>query len=101
MHHEESAAVHPRPGSGFPELTVMIEKYYTPEHRDDLQQRERGLGAGAIQQTEKEWSQLIAMLELVQRWQELMGGFTGEDAHPWLAASASTWPASRAAAALT
>jgi hypothetical protein len=41
------------------------------------------------------------MLELAQRWQELMGEFTGEDIHPWLAASTSTWPASRAAAAST
>jgi hypothetical protein len=35
-----------------------------------------------IQQTESEWSQLIAMLELVQRWEELIGEFTREDAHP-------------------
>jgi hypothetical protein len=53
------------------------------------------------QRTEREWSQLIAMLELVQRWQELIGEFAGEDAQPRLAASASTWPASRAAAVLT
>jgi hypothetical protein len=79
----------------------MMEKYYTREQPDDLERRERELGAGAIRQTEREWSQLIAMLELVQRWQELMGEFTGEDAHPWLAASASIWPTSRAAAALT
>jgi hypothetical protein len=41
----------------------MIERYYPRQRRDDLQRRERGLGAGAIQQTESEWSQLIAMLE--------------------------------------
>jgi hypothetical protein len=52
-------------------------------------------------QAERDWSQFIAMLELVQRWQELIGELTGEDTHTWLAASASTWPASRAAAALT
>jgi hypothetical protein len=79
----------------------MIEKYYTREQPDDLQHRERGLGAGAIQQPESEWGQLIAMLELAQRWQGLIGECTGEDAHPWLAASASTRPASRAAAAST
>jgi hypothetical protein len=53
----------------------------------------------ALQQTDSEWSQLIAMLELAQRWQELIGGFTDDDPHPRLAASASTWPTSRAAAA--
>jgi hypothetical protein len=79
----------------------MIEKHYSREQPDDLQRREPGIGAGAIQQTKTEWSQLIAMLELAQRWQELIGGFTDDDAHPWLAASASTWPASRAAAAST
>jgi hypothetical protein len=41
------------------------------------------------------------MLELAQRWQELIGEYTGEDAHLWLAASASTWPGSRAAAPST
>jgi hypothetical protein len=79
----------------------MIEKRDTREQPDDLRQRERGLGAGAVQRTESEWSQVIAMLELAHRWQELIGEFTGEDAHPWLTASASTRPASRAAAALT
>jgi hypothetical protein len=41
------------------------------------QRREGGLGAGAVQQTESAWSQLIAMLELAQRWQELIGEFAG------------------------
>jgi hypothetical protein len=54
----------------------MIEKYYPREQPDDLRRREPGIGAGAIQQTKTEWSQLIAMLELAQRWQELMGEFT-------------------------
>jgi hypothetical protein len=79
----------------------MLEKYYTREQPDDLQRRERGLEAGAVRQAESDWSQVIAMLELAQRWEELVGEFTGEAAHPWLAASASTRPASRAAAALT
>jgi hypothetical protein len=42
-----------------------------------------------IQQTESEWSQLIAMLDW-QRWRELTGELTGKDAQPWLAGSAST-----------
>jgi hypothetical protein len=67
----------------------------------ELQQRDRERGAGAVGQTESEWSQLIGMLDLAQRWQELIGDFTSEDADPWLAASASTWPASRAAGAMS
>jgi hypothetical protein len=61
--------------------TVMIEKYCTHEKPEDLRRRERGPGAGAVGQTEREWGQLIAMLELAQRWQELVGEFTGEGAH--------------------
>ena len=60
----------------------MIATYYMRERPEDRHRRERGLGAGTIQQTEGEWSQLIAMLELAQRWQELIGEITGEDAHP-------------------
>ena len=63
-------------------MTAMIEEYYTRERPDDLQRRERGLGTGWIQQTESEWSQLIAMLELTQRWHELIGELADEDAHP-------------------
>jgi hypothetical protein len=80
-------------------VTVMIEKYYTTGQPDDLHRRERGLEAGGVRWLESEWNQLIAMLELAQRWEELIGEFTGEGAHLWLAASASTWPASIAAAA--
>jgi hypothetical protein len=82
-------------------VTVMIKMYYTREQPDDLQRRERGLGAWTLQQTEREWSELIAMLELVQRWQELIDDFTGEDAQPPFAAAASPQPAPRAATGLT
>jgi hypothetical protein len=59
----------------------MIEMYCTREQRDDLPRRERGLGARTVQQTESEWSQLIGILELARRWQELIGECTGEDVH--------------------
>jgi hypothetical protein len=76
-------------------VTVTIERYYTREPRDDLQRRDRGLAPGAVQQTESEWSQLIGMLELAQRWQELMREFTGEDAHPVRAGADDLRSASR------
>lgn len=71
----------------------MIEKYYTRDQPADLQTRE--LGAGAIEQTESDWSQLIAMVELGRRWQELIGDFTGEDAHPDGSGADDPWSASR------
>jgi DNA-binding transcriptional MerR regulator len=77
------------------EATVMIERYFVPEQRDQLRQRERELGSEAIQQAQKEWSDLIdavkrehakgadpespRMRKLARRWQELVGQFTGGD----------------------
>jgi hypothetical protein len=63
-------------------VIATIEMHCTREQRDDFQRGERELAASAVQQTESEWSQLIAMLELSQRWQELIDEFTAEDAHP-------------------
>ena len=60
----------------------MIEMYDSREQPDDLQRRDRGLAAGAGQPAESEWSQLIGILELAQRWQDLIGEFIGEDANP-------------------
>jgi hypothetical protein len=57
-------------------VIATIEMRCTREQRDDLQRGERRLAATAAQQTESEWSQLISMLELSQRWQELIGEFT-------------------------
>jgi hypothetical protein len=76
-------------------VTLTIEIDGTREQRDDLQRSERGLAVGAVQQTESEWSRLIAMLELSQRWQELAGEFTGEDGHPARASADDFWSASR------
>jgi hypothetical protein len=69
-------------------VTVTTQKHHTPKQPEDPQRHERRL-AGTVQQTEREWGQLIAMLDLAQRWQELIGEFTGEDAHPCSAAAAS------------
>jgi len=77
------------------EVTVMIEKYYTPQQLEQLAQRERELGPGEIEQAQRGWEELIAavkherdqgtdpagprMQELARRWQELIGQFTGGD----------------------
>jgi DNA-binding transcriptional MerR regulator len=48
------------------EVTVMIEKYYTEEQREQLSQRTREVGAEAIEQVEREWSELIAAVKAEQ-----------------------------------
>jgi hypothetical protein len=50
----------------------------TPRGRESC----HGLGPGAVGQTESEWSQLIAMLELAQLWEELIGEVPAENALP-------------------
>ncbi len=73
----------------------MIEKYYTPEQRGRLAERKRELGVEAIEQTQRDWAELIAavkterergtdptgptMQTLAGRWRELIGRFTGGD----------------------
>jgi hypothetical protein len=56
--------------------TVVIETYPAREQGDDLHRRGRGLEDEAVRQTESEWSEPIAMLELARRWQELLCEFT-------------------------
>jgi MerR family transcriptional regulator, thiopeptide resistance regulator len=78
------------------EVTIMIEKYYTPQQLEQLAQRERELGPEAVEQAQREWGELITSVEreraqgtdfasprmqdLARRWQELIGRFTGGDA---------------------
>ncbi len=78
------------------EVTIMSEKYYTPEQREQLRQRAQDLGPEAIERAERDWSELIAAVqnerergtdpasprlhELARRWQELIEQFTGGDA---------------------
>ncbi len=41
----------------------MIEKYYTPEQLEQLRRRERDLGGEAIEQAQRDWSELIAAVK--------------------------------------
>lgn len=77
------------------EVTMMIEKYYTPDQLEQLKERERQLGPEAIEQAQRDWEELIAevrreqargsdptsppVLALARRWQELIEQFTGGD----------------------
>jgi DNA-binding transcriptional MerR regulator len=74
----------------------MAEQYYTPEQREQLRERAREIGHGAIASAEREWPQLMAAVEaerakgtdpadprvqqLAARWRELVEQFTGGDA---------------------
>ena len=42
------------------EMTVMIEKYYTPEQLKELEDRRLALGDDAMQSAQQEWMELIA-----------------------------------------
>ncbi|BAC91598.1 MerR family transcriptional regulator [Gloeobacter violaceus] len=75
------------------EAMNMLEKYYTPEQLEELQQRRQQLGEERIRAVEAEWPTLIArvraemdrgtdpadptMQQLARRWQELIEEFTG------------------------
>ncbi|HLG76780.1 MAG TPA: MerR family transcriptional regulator [Ktedonobacteraceae bacterium] len=75
--------------------TVMLEKYYSAEQRDYLKQRAEKLGVSAIQDAERQWSELIAgvrahmqrgsrpdsaeVQELALKWLALIEQFTGGD----------------------
>jgi hypothetical protein len=74
---------------------TMIEKYYTPEQQQQLEQRRDELVDHGIRQGERDWAALIAalraerasgtrptdpqMLELARQWQALIEQFTGGD----------------------
>ncbi len=74
---------------------TMMDKYYTPEQLDKLEQRRKQLGEAAQQQYHRDWEELIAtakshhekgtdptdpqMLEVARRWRELIELFTGGD----------------------
>ena len=83
------------------ETIAMIERYYTEEQLQQLEQRRKDLGEDTIKSVEQEWPQLIAKVRdamsrgldpksaevkpLLKRWQELVEMFTGGD--PGIAAS--------------
>ena len=78
------------------EASTMMEKYFTPEQREQIEQRGRELGAERIQAVEQEWPTVIAGMQaamqlrkdpaseevqaLARRWRALVREFTGGDA---------------------
>ncbi len=77
------------------EMSERIERYYTPEQLEYLEQRRRELGEDRIRAGEEEWSRLIQQVRaemeagtnpadervqlLARRWMELVQEFTGGD----------------------
>ncbi|HKZ27538.1 MAG TPA: MerR family transcriptional regulator [Rubrobacteraceae bacterium] len=77
------------------EMSERIERYYTPEQLEYLEQRRRELGEERIRASEEEWPELIEQVRaemeagtdpadervqlLAQRWIELIQEFTGGD----------------------
>jgi DNA-binding transcriptional MerR regulator len=86
------------------EVMKMHEKYYTPEQLAELEERRQQMGAAAIEQSQKDWTDLIAEMrvemeagsdpagprvqELAERWQTLIEAFTG--GNPEIAKSLKT-----------
>ena len=78
------------------EVMTMIEKHYSQEQLDQLEERHRALGPEGMERAQRDWADLIAALErereagtdpaephvqeLVARWEELIRQFTGGDA---------------------
>lgn len=74
------------------EVTNMLDKYYTPEQREELKQRREALGDERIRQSEAEWKELMEQVraemdrgtdpadervqQLAQRWMGLVREFT-------------------------
>ncbi len=85
-------------------MSERLEKYYTPEQLEELEQRRRALGEERIRQGEAEWAELIEQVRtemekgtdpadervqlLARRWMELVNEFTGGD--PGIERSVST-----------
>ena len=71
----------------------MLDKYYTPEQKEELKERGRQLGEDRIRQAETEWQEIIAQVRaameagvdpasepirrLARRSKELVEAFTG------------------------
>lgn len=74
---------------------TMLEKYYTPEQLEKLEQRRKELGEEAEEQYQRDWDELIdtakrhyaqgtdpadpAMQDVARKWRELIELFTGGD----------------------
>jgi DNA-binding transcriptional MerR regulator len=77
------------------EVMIAMEKYYTPEQLDQLEQRRRALGEAGMERAQQDWADLIAEVEaaraagtdpadpevqaLTVRWRALIEQFTGGD----------------------
>lgn len=75
------------------EAMTMLDKYYTPEQLEEIQERGKQMGEARIRQAETDWQELIAQVRehmekgtdpasepvraLAQRWTELLQAFTG------------------------
>ena len=86
------------------EMTTMHERYYTKEQLEQLEQRAKEWGPEAIEQSQRDWADLIAEVEaerlagtdpggpkvqeLARRWVALIEQFTGGD--PGIARSLQT-----------
>jgi DNA-binding transcriptional MerR regulator len=74
-------------------MTERLDKYYTPEQREEIAERGRALGEAGVRRAEAEWADLIARAKaemangtpptdervrrLAARWRELLSAFTG------------------------
>jgi MerR family transcriptional regulator, thiopeptide resistance regulator len=77
------------------EVMTRMERYYTPEQIEQLEQRAAAIGEGGLRRAEADWAEVIAAVEaeraagtdpadakldpLVARWNELIEAFTGGD----------------------
>lgn len=77
-------------------MSERIEKYYTPEQREQLERRREELGEERIREVQAEWPRLMERVrvemeagtdpadervqELARRWMDLVEEFTGGDA---------------------
>jgi len=76
-------------------MSERLERYYTPNQREELEQRRRAFGEERIRQAEAEWTELIEQVRaemekgtdpsnervqiLARHWMELVQEFTGGD----------------------
>jgi DNA-binding transcriptional MerR regulator len=77
------------------EVMTMIDGYYSPEQRAQLDERAKQLGPDGMQRAQEEWAELLAAADaerragtdpsdervqrIARRWQELIDEFTGGD----------------------
>ena len=91
------------------EVMTRMERYYTQEQREQLEERAAALGDAGLRQAEAEWAELIGAVEaertagtdpadpkldpLVERWTGLIEQFTGGDPGDRRARASLSWGA--------